>query len=377
MAKKRSNGEGSIWIIQRNGKPYYMGSITIGIDQNGKPIRKTTGNVKKSKVVDKLNTLKYEAKNNLLSSDSEITFGNLYLKWVENYKKNEIQNNTYDGYLTCYKLRIQPYPIANIKVANITTNILQNYFNSLQESVTPNGIKKVYMKVNACLNFAEMNNIIHKNFSKGVILPKIQKKKDDDYKVFTKEEQKRICEILDLKNTIDQIIYFTFYTGLRLGEVLAVRWERIKENMYEVREQYQRDTLFLENGKKKTIYIFKDLLKTPHAERDVPLSNKILNFLNTIPKNHSLIFCDENGDPIERKKPERRIKKLCRKLEIDDNRNFKSVRHSYCTRLFEANVPIKTVQSLMGHADAETTMVVYTHVMKEKKLEVIDVLDNI
>src|SRR3712207_8089257 len=42
MAKKRSNGEGSIWIIQRNGKPYYMGSITIGIDQNGKPIRKTT-----------------------------------------------------------------------------------------------------------------------------------------------------------------------------------------------------------------------------------------------------------------------------------------------------------------------------------------------
>lgn len=88
------------------------------------------------------------------------------------------------------------------------------------------------------------------------------------------------------------------------------------------------------------------------------------------------MFCDENGDPIERKKPDRRVQKLCRELNIPIKK-FHSIRHTYATRLFESDVPIKTVQALMGHADIQTTMNIYTHVMKEKKLEVIDVLEKL
>ena len=56
---------------------------------------------------------------------------------------------------------------------------------------------------------------------------------------------------------------------------------------------------------------------------------------------------------------------------------FHALRHTYATRLFEAGIPPKTVQHLMGHSDIETTMNIYTHVMKEQKIEAIDKLNEI
>ncbi|WP_251861839.1 tyrosine-type recombinase/integrase [Clostridium sp. Marseille-Q2269] len=48
-------------------------------------------------------------------------------------------------------------------------------------------------------------------------------------------------------------------------------------------------------------------------------------------------------------------------------KKFHTLRHTYATRLFELGVPIKTVQTLMGHSDIKTTMNIYTHVMPEEK----------
>ncbi|GAA0220697.1 tyrosine-type recombinase/integrase [Metaclostridioides mangenotii] len=51
--------------------------------------------------------------------------------------------------------------------------------------------------------------------------------------------------------------------------------------------------------------------------------------------------------------------------------------HTYATRLFEAGVPPKTVQTLMGHYDISITMDIYTHVMKDSKLEAVDKINDI
>ena len=83
-----------------------------------------------------------------------------------------------------------------------------------------------------------------------------------------------------------------------------------------------------------------------------------------------------DGKPFDRKRPQRRMISLCKTLKIE-YRSFHSIRHSYATRLFELDIPIKTVQSLMGHSDMSTTMDIYTHVMKDKKLEILDKLDNL
>lgn len=221
---KKTNGEGSIWTTTRNGKPYYNGAVTVGIDEIGKPIRKSVGSFKKSIVIEKMNELRSKGKRRIHTGNKNITLGDFFLSWIYDYKRNEIQNNTFAEYETCYRLRVKPYQISKIRINEISLDMLQRYFNQLKgDNLSLNVIKKTYVKLNACFSFAEIHGIIEKNYCKGVVIGKEQKKKEEQYKAFTKEEQERIINALDLRNVIDCIIYFTFFTGLRLGEVLAVK----------------------------------------------------------------------------------------------------------------------------------------------------------
>jgi integrase len=58
-------------------------------------------------------------------------------------------------------------------------------------------------------------------------------------------------------------------------------------------------------------------------------------------------------------------------------RKFHNLRHTYATKLFEADVPLKTVQELLGHSDITMTANIYTHVMPEKKVDAVEKLNNL
>ena len=371
MAGRKANGEGTISTVIRNGKTYYKANITVGWDSNGKQIRKSFGSYKKSVVLDKMNTAKYQAKTNSLSN-SDISFGELFKDWIFNFKKIEVSPNTFYEYEASYRLRLMNYSIARKKANQITLKDLQQYFNELQKDFTANTIKKTYIQIHSCIKFAIIQGIMMKDFCPGVTLQKITKK--ENINVFSKQEQEMVLKTLDKRDIVDCIIYFTFFTGLRLGEVLGLQWNDINENMLTVKRQYRRVPNEDKDSGVKLKYIFKDL-KTKNSEREIPLPDKVLKMLKELPRHNDLIFSDV-GKPIEIKRPQRRITYLCKKLNIP-HRSFHSIRHSYATRLFELDVPIKTVQVLLGHGDISTTMDIYTHVMKEKKLEVLDKLNNL
>lgn len=367
---RRANGEGSITTTIRNGKTYYRGSVTIGIDNKGKAIRKTFGSFKKAIVIDKMNDAKYESKNNILSN-SDISFGELYKYWINEFKKVEIKGYTFSKYEEVYKLRIEPYTISSKNINKITLPDLQNYFNELSEKYSPSVIKRSYIYINACFEFASMQGMIKKNFCPGVILQKVKTEKK--IKVFTKEEQNLIIQNLDLRNIVDCVIYFTFYTGLRLGEVLGLTWDCIDGKILKIKQQYAR--VLTKNNNGYNVHYELSSLKTNESEREIPIPDKLIDLLNNLPKNSEFIF-NSNGQGLDHKRPQRRITKICRDLEIP-HRSFHSIRHSYATRLFELGIPIKTVQSLMGHTDISTTMNIYTHVMQDKKMEILDKLNNL
>ena len=89
-----------------------------------------------------------------------------------------------------------------------------------------------------------------------------------------------------------------------------------------------------------------------------------------------LIFANYLGKPIERKRPTRRINKICRDLGILE-RSYHAVRHTYATRLFDLVFPVKTVQVLLEHSEVATTLDIYTHVMEDKKIEAIEKLNSL
>lgn len=92
--------------------------------------------------------------------------------------------------------------------------------------------------------------------------------------------------------------------------------------------------------------------------------------------NNNYVLCNKLGNIIDDKKPGRNLKSILKKLDIEPMK-FHALRHTYATRLFEAGVAPKTVQHLMGHADIQTTMNIYTHVMKGEKIEAVDKINNL
>lgn len=74
--------------------------------------------------------------------------------------------------------------------------------------------------------------------------------------------------------------------------------------------------------------------------------------------------------------PKDNLRAVLKKLDIEPIK-FHGLRKTYATRLFENDVPPKTVQALMGHSDISITMNIYTEVMEEKKYEAVNTLNNI
>ncbi|WP_328597744.1 tyrosine-type recombinase/integrase [Peptostreptococcus porci] len=88
------------------------------------------------------------------------------------------------------------------------------------------------------------------------------------------------------------------------------------------------------------------------------------------------MFTDEVGRTIDNKRPNRTLQAILKKLDINPIK-FHGLRKTYATRLFENGVPPKTVQTLLGHADIQTTLNIYTQVMEEEKYKAVDTLNSI
>ena len=132
------------------------------------------------------------------------------------------------------------------------------------------------------------------------------------------------------------------------------------------------------------------LPKTKHSIRTVPIPINIISRL----KDHRLeqnknrlklgeayfnndyVFANDLGYVLDDKKPGRNLNSILKKLGIEPMK-FHALRHTYATRLFEADVPPKTVQVLMGHSDISITLDIYTHVMEDTKLEAVEKLNEI
>jgi len=168
----------------------------------------------------------------------------------------------------------------------------------------------------------------------------------------------------------------SLYTGLRIGEVLALCWGDIDldNNPVTVRRSISRVQNYDKNPKSKTKLIEQEP-KTEKGKRTVPIPddiNSILacynwdEFVKGKGTANDLVFHTEPGNYIEPRNLMRTFYNLVEKAEID-KKSFHSLRRSYATRLLEENEHPKVVQELLGHSSISMTMDIYSHVAPQIK----------
>ncbi|WP_195251237.1 tyrosine-type recombinase/integrase [Romboutsia sp. 1001713B170207_170306_H8] len=391
MANKRANGEGSISKYIVNGvNKGWRASISIGSDENGKYIRKQFYGKTQKEVKEKLEEFKKQMSLGALPSDDKLTLEQWYYTWLFDYRIKDLKPKSFEKYEGIYRNYIKGSNIGKIKLKDLRATHLQKHYNELIDLYNKpvSTVKSLNTRLKPCLAEAEKQGYIQKNYCKMVTLPKDNTTKE--IKVLSSDQQKLFIEAIKGHN-LEVLFLVALSTGLRLGEILGLKWSDIDFNTgtLTVNRTLQRVTQIDRNGNRES-KVIEQLPKTKNSIRTIPIPKNILIKLKDhkveqsknrlklgdLYSNNDYVFCDNLGYPIDDKRPARNLKSTLTKLDIEPIK-FHGLRHTYATRLFEANVPPKTVQVLMGHYDISITLDIYTHVMEDTKLEAIDKLNEI
>lgn len=389
MARKRANGEGTIVKNIRNGvQKGWRSSITIGRDKDGKVKRKEFTGRTQQEVKQKLERYKKEMLLGTISTDDKITLQEWYNTWLFEYRIKDLKPKSFEKYEGIYRNYIKESDIGALKLKDLRATHLQRYYNKLQEIKPISTIKGLNTRLKPCLAEAEKQGYIQKNYCKMVTIPRDNKSKE--IKVLSLLEQIKFLEAIK-NHKLEMLFLIALSTGLRLGELLALKWTDIdlKSGNLTVNRTIQRVTQISQDGTRTSKLIEQDP-KTKNGNRTIPIPKDILLklklhkkeqskhklYVGEVYSNKNYVFADELGKPIDDKRPGRNLKTILKSIDIEPIK-FHALRHTYATRLFEAKVPPKTVQVLMGHYDISITMDIYTHVMEDVKIEAVDKLNDI
>jgi phage integrase len=387
---KRANGEGTILPYKVKGvQKGWRASIQIGFKNNGSPDRKQFYGKTQKEVKEKLE----EYKRNMLIGNTlnkdKITLEDWFYNWLFDYKKSELKATSFTRYYNLYKNYIKNTSLGKIKLQDLKAAHLQKYYkNLLNEGVSPGTINQLNGKLKTCLGEAERQEYILKNYAKIVTLPKIQENKE--VSVLTKEQQEKLLEAIK-GHDLEMLYIIALSTGIRKGEIRGLKWSDVDFTKGEITVNRTISNIAIyENGEIVGWQLVEQSPKTKNSIRSIPLPKNVLTKLKSYKKeqnkhilymgeaynNHDYVFPNFDGNLIDEKTPGRRLNTILKHIDIPPIR-FHALRHTYATRLFEARVPPKTVQHLMGHSDITTTMNIYTHVMENEKLEAVDKINNI
>lgn len=285
-------------------------------------------------------------------------------------KKQYVKISTYSAYC----LLVDNHLIPEFKgKEDVTEEMVQSYvLKELNQGLNEKTIKDILIVLKMVLKFGVKNEMIPYR-QIDIKFPTNYDKKMVE--VLTRENQRKLMDYLNDNFTFKNLgIVICLSTGLRIGELCALRWEDIdaEESVIRVRHTIQR-IYIIDEGDKKYTKILIDTPKTKESIRDIPLStnlSKILKPLKKVVKDEYFVLTNDTN-PTEPRTYRNYYKRLLNKLGIPDIK-FHGLRHSFATRCIESNSDYKTVSVILGHSNISTTLNLYVHPNKEQKKKCID-----
>ena len=299
-------------------------------------------------------------------------------EWLMHYIKPSSKQRTYEQYCKIEKIHILPQ-LGNFELAELTPFVLQKFVTDLTvngnkrtgKGLSPNFVKTIISVVQNSLKTAHLVGYLPEYTANKIKRPKIVEKQVD---CFTLAEQRKIeTAALSAKKDKYKGIVLCLYTGLRIGELLALSWEDIdfEKGILTVSKTCRDGNT---NGKHVRIL---DTPKTEKSRRQIPLSKTILKMLKGMKKCSKCEFVIADGDkPVFVRTYQRMFELLLKKLHIS-HKGFHSLRHTFATRALECGMDVKSLSEILGHKNATITLNRYAHSLWEHKAEMMNKLGKL
>ena len=331
----------------------------------------------------------------------QLSINDLYNRWKS--LKKGLKDNTFQNYIYLYEQFIKPN-IGNWKIKDIKKSDVRKFYNMLHDErlLKVSTIDSVHTVLHQVLEIAVEDAFLLVNPADDAMreLKKVHSSEKEKRKKLSIEEE-AVFENFLKKNGQYHHWYGIFTTllgtGLRVGEVTGLTWDDIsfEEELINVNK-----TLVYYKKKNGCGFAINST-KTAAGERIIPMLPKVKEALQIEKKYQeeagikceanvggytNFVFVNRFGNVQHQgtlNKALRRIIRDCNYEVMDKNEKVllprfscHNLRHTFTTRLCEAGVNIKAIQSILGHSDAQTTLNIYAEATKELKKRETQKLDE-
>ena len=303
-----------------------------------------------------------------LYSKNEIFFEDALQGWHVKIKKTK-KPATYVKYCSIYETYLEDI-LTNYPLSEMTTDYFQEMLTDKIADCSESIRKSIYSVLTGALNYSAENYHTLPVRLKRAPSPRPTRKLD----IYTKEEQTVFLRYLYTDMSVTKMgIVLCLSTGLRLGEVCALKWEDInfQKKVLNVNHTVQR--MPVNNHKKKTA-LCEGTPKTNCSQREVPLSDEILQLLSKF--KHQGKYVLNNKKPLEPRTYQYQFQKFQQEAGITC-RNFHVLRHTFATNCIGSGIDVKSLSEILGHSDVHITLNKYVHPTLDTKRQHMNTISSI
>ena len=291
-----------------------------------------------------------------LVASSNLSVGEWIIEFMSVYLKPKYRPQTYER--TKYTAK-KLVPIYAIPLEKITADQIQALYNSYKDDLSPASVYKIHKLLQASFKKAMITHKISRNPMDAVEPPKVTQ---EEVSIFSFTELLRLFRTLRKKEWQH---YYTFFhlllvTGMRIGELLALRFEDIN---FEDREIHVCRTKIGRTGNET------NEPKTKAGNRFIPiLYDKTLDRIRKLRQEGNLtrlsgyLFQTRYGNSLNYNNTRRDWVKICNDAGIE-LKHIHAFRHTFATAALARGIPVLEVSRILGHSEATTTLNMYGHSM--------------
>lgn len=355
--------------VKRRGPKNYTISIFLGRDKNGKRIYKYEtfhGNLTQAR------QREAELKASLRSvgpKKSAVYLGDYFDLWLDNIEES-VEETTYRIY--SYHIKKLKPVVGDLTLYGLTADMLQERMKNKFNNLTHKTQKGIYATLRTVLRKAVASGLISSDPTVGLSIPR---GKQQEHNVLNQEELLKLLDVLkEYKH--HAILRLLAVTGMRVSEVLALKWKDIDFKKCTVTIKRAADTV------KRKLH---DKTKTPASTRTIKLDDETIQILKKhqeeqskysitpLKKNEGLVFRTPDNRVIRYGAVRSTLMRALKRAGLEHIR-IHDLRHTVATILLNNGCSLSLVASLLGHANVGVTATIYTHKNRggESLLNVID-----
>ena len=282
-----------------------------------------------------------------------MTISELTEEWLY-INKSRLKLSTYQRYCGLYKKHIKDN-IGGIRIIFFSAISVREFALKLESlGLRAQSANSVLIFLHSVLKYG------HQQYNLPLPVFKYFQPEQTEMRVFSREEQKRLVEYLKHDMDIYKLgIIIALYTGIRIGELCALRWGDIAENCIKVNRTMQR--LQKKDGKGTEVVVGPP--KTKKSIRTIPILSSLRDLIeefNGSREAQSYILGTSYKPIVEPRVMQYKFQQHLKEIKIE-GASFHTLRHTFATRAVEAGIDIKALSELLGHSNVQTTLNRYVH----------------